>query len=69
MKMKMNSQEDLNCILLLFVLISLIIVCLLHCWWFCYLYQKRQTINIDSPPTYDEVVLCEKELPKFLSIE
>ena len=66
--MQINISEELTQILL-YVVVPLFIICLLHGLWFCYLYYNKQNINFDSPPTYNEVVLCEKHLPKFKSTD
>ena len=52
----------------LFTLAPLFLICFLHCVWFCYLYLRRQNKTIDSPPTYDQVVLSKEHLPKFKDI-
>jgi len=50
----------------LFSIAPLLLICLLHCCWFCYLNCKRKSKStIDLPPSYDELVLCEKQLPNY----
>ena len=50
-------------------LLPLFLICLLHAFWYCYLYFKKTNINIDLPPSYNDIVLCEKQLPKYKDIE
>ena len=53
----------------LFVLVPIFLIWLLHCFCYCYLnYKRKSKITIDSPPPYDQVVLCKKELPKFKDV-
>ena len=53
----------------LIVLVPLFLICLLHCFCFCYLnYKKKSKLTIDSPPTYEQVVLDKKQLPKFKDV-
>ena len=50
----------------LFIVVPAFLICLLHCFWLCYIYYKRRPkLLIDLPPSYSEIVLSEKQLPKY----
>ena len=50
----------------LFIVVPAVLICLLHCFWLCYIYYKRRPkLLIDLPPSYSEIVLSEEQLPKY----
>ena len=50
----------------LFVVVPAFLICLLHCFWLCYLnFKRKPKPTIDLPPSYSELVLSEKQLPKY----
>ena len=48
-------------------LLPLFFIFLFQIWFYFYLWYKRKTIQLDKPPEYNELVLCEKQLPKYKS--
>ena len=59
-------MEELIYISLL-VLVPIFFIWFLHCCYYLH-YKRKSKLTIDSPPTYDQVVLSKEHLPKFKDI-